>query len=42
MEPTTKGVDVWKKLVDAMAVRWKERCEKEPLCACSFGLGIES
>lgn len=37
-EPTTKGVDVWKKLVDAMAYRWKERCEKDPLSEYIAGL----
>ncbi|EIW67326.1 hypothetical protein M231_02531 [Tremella mesenterica] len=34
-EPSTKGSDIWKKLVSAMGERWKERCAKDPIAAAS-------
>jgi polyribonucleotide 5'-hydroxyl-kinase len=30
LEPTTKGVDVWKKLVSNMAQRFADRCARDP------------
>ncbi|KAI9637324.1 Pre-mRNA cleavage complex II protein Clp1-domain-containing protein [Dioszegia hungarica] len=30
VEPSTKGMDLWMKVVDEMAGRWKERCDKDP------------
>jgi len=35
LEPTTKGVDVWRKLVSAMAQKVAERCDRDPTVAAS-------
>lgn len=29
LEPSTKGMDLWMRIVDVVALRWKQRCEKD-------------
>lgn len=40
VEPSTKGMDLWMKVVDEMAVRWKERCDKDPNGTFWFGIEL--
>ncbi|KAK4688997.1 polyribonucleotide 5'-hydroxyl-kinase, partial [Tremellales sp. Uapishka_1] len=40
-EPSNKGAEIWRKLVDQMGLRWQERCEKDPMAMAS-GLIVDT
>ena len=31
MEPSNRGVDLWRKLVMSIGLQWRDRCEKDPI-----------